>query len=85
MRAINISKRLPHFYFLGKTMIREGFYLQHSQNVYPHFSREGGWGMGRRPGDAEGKVLPVLFFAAFFNCWCLRHKQQGLAAAQTLT
>lgn len=30
-------------------------YLQLSQNMDSHFSKESGWGMGKRQGDAEGK------------------------------
>lgn len=51
-------------------------YLQHSQNVHSHFSKEGGWGMERRQGDADRKAFP-LFFTAFLSCLCLRHKHQG--------
>lgn len=50
--------------------------MQHPLNVHPHFSREAGWGMERRPGDADDKVFSLLFFTAFLSCSCLRHKQQ---------
>lgn len=55
---------------------------EHSQNLYPHCSKEGGWGMGRRQGDAEGKGLSL---SLFLELLVPETQPAGLAAAQALT